>query len=142
MCAATMCIMQQGSVDKAMYYDATPTRSYCGIYNYPEMTLTKTYFIFKAFNELYKLGTSVAITDRKDKEVYALAAKDEKSGNKAILAVNYSPKQQRVKFNFEGKATSVVVINEDYTFTELNYFLPANKIAMLPPHTVLLIKVK
>jgi len=142
MCAATMCIMQQGSLDKAMYYDATPTRGYCGIYNFPEMTLTKTYFVFKAFNELYKLGTAVKTTDRKDKEVYAIASIDKKTGNKAILAVNYSPNQQRVKFNFEGQPTSVVVINEDYTFTELNYFLLKNKVATLPPYTVLLIKVK
>lgn len=142
MCAATMCIMQQGSVDKAMYYDATPTRSYCGIYNYPEMTLTKTYFVFKAFNELYKLGTSVAISDRKDKEIYAIAATDESKSNKAILVTNYSDEEQNVKLNFKGDATSVVLIDTDYTFTEINYMLSSKKTLKMPPYSTFLIKVK
>ncbi len=146
MCTATFCVMQQGSIDKAMYYDATPTRSYCGLYNFPEMTLTKTFFAFKAFNELYKLGEAVKCTDNKASEIYAIAAKNSASGDKAILATNYSPKPQRVAFKFKGEVKSVVLIDEDYTFTELNFLISENqykdKLITMPAHSVILIKVK
>ncbi|NLB55561.1 MAG: hypothetical protein GX811_07325, partial [Lentisphaerae bacterium] len=57
--AAAFCLMQNSPIDKAMYYDALPTRRYCGLYYFPNFKVTKTYYSFKAFNELYKLGNWV-----------------------------------------------------------------------------------
>ena len=33
--AAAFCVMQDSSIDKAMYYDACPTRVYCGLFTFP-----------------------------------------------------------------------------------------------------------
>lgn len=101
--AASMALMQAGSVDKAMYYDALPTRAYCGLFYYPSLRTTPCYEVFRAFNELYKLGKSVkSLSD--DHHVYAVAAAD---GEKAaVLMTNYSwevfEKTRCVKVGFSG----------------------------------------
>ncbi len=77
--AAAMAIMQQTSIDKAMYYDAMPSRAYCGLFYFPgskNHKLTPTFFTLKAFNELYKLGTAVECSYEGDK-IYAIAAKSD-----------------------------------------------------------------
>ena len=83
--AAAFCLMQTSSIDKAMYYDALPTRSYCGLFFFPSMRTTPCYEAFRAWNELAKLGTSVpAAVEAQD--VYAAAAKG--GGKRAFLIAN------------------------------------------------------
>ncbi len=57
--SAAFSLMQNSSIDKAMYYDALPTRSYGGLYYFPSCTVTKTYYSFKMFNALYQLKHAV-----------------------------------------------------------------------------------
>ena len=83
--AAAFCLMQKTSIDKAMYYDALPTRSYCGLFFFPSMRTTPCYEAFRAWNELAKLGTSVPVTVGA-KDVYAAAAKS--SGKRAFMIAN------------------------------------------------------
>ncbi len=56
---AAFSLMQRSSIDKAMYYDALPTRQYCGLYHFPSCNVTKTYYAFKMFNALYQLKNAV-----------------------------------------------------------------------------------
>ncbi len=72
--AASFCLMQGTSIDKAMYYDACPTRRYCGLFYFPSQRTTPCYEAFRAWNELAKLGTSVPVSVS-DKCLYAAAAK-------------------------------------------------------------------
>lgn len=58
--AAVLSVLQRSGVSLAMYYDAEPTRKYCGLFYYPSERTTPSYESFVAFNELYRLGGAVA----------------------------------------------------------------------------------
>ena len=83
--AAAFCRMQTAPVDMATYYDALPTRSYCGLFYFPEVRTTPCYEAFRAWNELAKLGTSVAV-EVSAKGVYAAAARG--FAGRAVLVCN------------------------------------------------------
>lgn len=83
--AGAFAVMQNAPVDIAMYYDALPTRGHGGLFFFPNIEPTPTYYSFMAFNELYKLGTSVKCSSKMD-GLYAMAAKG--GGNAAILLAN------------------------------------------------------
>jgi len=73
---AAFSLMQNSSIDKAMYYDALPTRQYGGLYHFPSCDVTKTYYAFKMFNILYRLKNAVQSVSTVDK-VTVTAARDE-----------------------------------------------------------------
>lgn len=83
--AAAFCRMQTVPIDMATYYDALPTRAYCGLFYFPEVRPTPCYEAFRAWNELAKLGTSVAV-ESSAKGVYAAAAKG--AAGRAVLVCN------------------------------------------------------
>ena len=84
--AAAFCVMQNStSIDKAMYYDACPTRVYCGLFTFPGHRTTPCYEAFRAWNELAKLGTAYEATCD-EKGLYAAAAKN--GGRRAFLVAN------------------------------------------------------
>ncbi len=104
--AAAFALLQPSSVDSAMYYDALPSRAYCGLFYYPSGRTTPCYETFRAFNELRKLGTAVdCFSD--EPHMYLTAAKG-KDGASAILAANYSwpgdAKTRRVNVSVAGGA--------------------------------------
>ena len=75
------------------------------------------------FNELYKLGTenSVEIT-ADNNDIYALAASNENTGKKAVLAVNRAAHPQIIKFDTNGCSGKGMcfITDNDLTFTENN----------------------
>lgn len=85
--AAAFAVLQNSDTDKAMYYDALPTRAYCGLYEFPSMLTTATFDVFKYFNVLYKLGKQnpAAVSDDK---VKILAASDGKEA--AVMLANHT----------------------------------------------------
>ena len=85
---AAFILMQHSPIDKAMYYDALPTRGYCGLYEYPSLRPTKTFAVFQAFNELYHLGTAVDAAPNPEKDIYLLAAKNAEGTRGKILVIN------------------------------------------------------
>ena len=85
--AAAFSVMQKAPVDKAMYYDAMPARAYGGLFHFPGGSVTKTWYAFKAFNHLYRLGTSVAV-DATDPCIYPTAAIGDQE--KAVLISGFS----------------------------------------------------
>lgn len=142
MCAAAFCVMQRGRVDKAMYYDATPTRAYCGLFEFPALTYTRTFFAFKAFNHLYQLGDCVQTPNLQKHSLFICAATDADKRNKAILISNYTSGGRNIKLDFEGNPESVIVIDRDYIFTEINTKLTADKVLHMAPFSTYLIKIK
>lgn len=137
--AAAFCVMQDSPIDKAMYYDALPTRSYCGLYDFPTNALTKTYFAFKAFNELKKLGASVKCESSRDQGVYACAAKSADSSLGAVLIANNSGERKTVKLECAGIPQACFITDSDYTYTEMNFRLRNSRIT-LAGNSVALIK--
>ena len=142
MCAAAFCAMQRGSIDKAMYYDATPNRTYCGLFEFPSLTYTKPFFAFKAYNDLYKLGECVETPNLQNENLFMCAATNTQKDQKALLIANYSTKSRNVKLEFEGEAESVLVIDRDYIFTEINTVLSENKVLSMTPFSTYLIRIK
>ena len=87
--AAVFCLLQKdGSVSKAMYYDAYPQRTYCGLYYFPSQRTTPCWESFRKFNFLYRLGTAVYSVSHVQ-GVYVCAATG--NGRNAFLIVNAGP---------------------------------------------------
>ena len=144
-CAQTFAIMQESSLDKAMYYDAYPARRYCGLYDFPGYRPTKTYYSFYAFNRLYRLGGCVGVKVFGGEQVSAMAATDGES--KAILLANYSDKEQHILLDLEGvdKETEFVlyVIDENITYEKHSQVSPSEsgKLSLfLSPYSVMLLE--
>ena len=95
--AAVMCAMQKTSCDILAYYDAQMkmenlwnglfARGKAGVHGKAaEVTPKKTYYVFKAFGELYELGTEIK-SEIEDGTVYACAAKNDE--RRAVLIANF-----------------------------------------------------
>ena len=97
--AGMMVTLQDTPVDKAMYYDASVTCFYCGMFSPMNGEPFKAYYSFKAFNELYKLKNRVECTA--SGSIKTLAASDGKKT--AVLAVNESDRSKRVTLRRDGK---------------------------------------
>ncbi len=83
--AEMMMRMHDTRVDMLMYYDGQINGSYQGLFNPLTYTPFKTYYSFKAFNSLYKLGNCVQVCDIPE-GVSSMAAAD---GEKyAVLITN------------------------------------------------------
>lgn len=79
--AAALYEMQRQKVDMAMYYEAQLWRAYGGLFHVPSLQPSKTYFAFRQFGELYKLGTYCESTQSEN--IYTCAAK----GDYRMLAI-------------------------------------------------------
>jgi len=137
--ASAFCLMQKSPIDKAMYYDALPTRCYCGLYYFPSQKVSKTYYAFKSFNELYKLGTAVESRSVEDREIYVCAAKNGESG--AVLIVNRKTVRQDVPLVVLGmKKTPVWLLTDSsHLFSETASPVKEGKIT-LPALSVLVLR--
>ena len=117
--AAAFCLMQRSSIDKAMYYDAFPMRRYCGLFYFPSLRVTPTYYTFKAFNELYSLGTEVYSHSPEEDGIYVCAARSDTG--KAVMLVNRALHEQTVAFTcrgVEGRPTSCLLTDHAARYTE------------------------
>lgn len=102
--ASNMLALQNSSLDMLMYYDAKADSAYCGLYNplYARLPVVKskrvfcTYYVFKAFNELYKLKNQAALKCY-EKDIYAVAAYDGESV--AVMITNVSDKKKAVRIS-------------------------------------------
>ncbi len=97
--AGAFAVMQNAPVDIAMYYDALPTRGHGGLFYFPNVEPTPTYYAFMAFNELYRLGTAVRAEAFGD-GVYALAATDGR--DQAILLANRNDEDRLLELTVGG----------------------------------------
>ena len=137
--AAAFCLMQDGPIDKAMYYDATPTRAYCGLFYFPSMKVTPCYYSFKAFNVLYSLGANVE-SAADDDDVFVCAAKDA-DGNKAVLLANYADEAKNVDLSLAGAAYAdfnVYRIDAEHQSLDKCGALAAS-VVLMPPKSVCLL---
>lgn len=138
--AAAFCLMQKSPIDKAMYYDALPTRRYCGLYYFPSCRLTKTYYAFRAFNELYRLGIEVESECFGFDELYLCAASDNR-GKNAVLIVNRKNETREIPLVLAGASGefSHFLLDHSRLLTETNCLTENGKLK-LPPLSVLLIR--
>lgn len=138
--AAAFCLMQKSSIDKAMYYDALPNRCYCGLYYFPSGRVTKTYYSFRAFDELCRLGTEVESKCGGFEGIAVCAAKNAE-GKGAALIVNRRNETREISLDISGGSgeASCLLLDASHLLTETNSLKEKNRLK-LPPLSVLLLK--
>ena len=126
--AAVLCALQeQSDVAIATQFEADVVKEFCGVFNvknmcvggllanggkgkFAELEPTKGFYAFKAFNSLYRMGNSVALTCNNEK-VLATAATGE-CGN-GILLSNQSGEPIEVSLQLSGVRGDLAVILTD-----------------------------
>lgn len=138
--AAAFCVMQDSRIDKAMYYDALPSRTYCGLFYFPSGKVTKTYYAFKAFGELFALGTAVECVCQGSDNIYICAAKDG-TGKGSALIVNFGKEEQSARLLVSGPLgfSCGLTLDASRTLTETNHLL-GDKILKLPRQSVQILR--
>ena len=134
--AKAFILLQKLPVDKAMYYNAYPSSGYGGMYYFPSGTVTPTYYSFKTFNSLYKLGSEVEC-DYDNSKIAVLAAGNGKAG--ALIAANNKDVPVKANFilqNVQGNIKAFI-IDKKRTFEEIK-FTPEFE---MPPYSVLLVEI-
>ena len=113
--AALMCAMQDTKMEMMCYYDARIGVSvYGGLFNPLTFEPFCTYYSFKAFGKLLKMGRQVeCIKDGAD-GIYATAAANPDKSEKGVLIANIGEKQT-VRTNLSGM--TVYAIDEAHFFT-------------------------
>ncbi|MBO7327764.1 MAG: hypothetical protein J6W00_03210 [Lentisphaeria bacterium] len=137
---AAFILMQHSPIDKAMYYDALPTRAYCGLYEFPSKRTTKAFAVFKAFNELYQLGTAIDTAPNPEKDLYVLAAKNSDGSKGKMLLVNRRISGLVVKMQLTGMGKAVSARRIDsFRTLEPGNIIQSNGAIVLAPQSVIII---
>ena len=116
--AAVMCAMQKTSCDILAYYDAQMrmehywnglfARGKAGVHGAAAVVSPKkTYYVFKAFGELYELGTEIE-SEIEDGTVYVCGAKSEE--HRAVLISNFRDEgcpNEKVRVSVQGEPDAV-----------------------------------
>ena len=115
--AAMLCAMQSKTdIFTASYFEATPVKEFCGIFNVGEMRVsiknsatvvpTKGFYAFKYFNSLYRMGNEVTV-DCNDDAIQVTAATGV-IGN-GLMVVNQGIEPVMLKLSLQNAATDVVI---------------------------------
>lgn len=140
--AAMFIAMQNSPVDMLAYYDGNIASSYCGMFNPLTKTPFKAYYAFKAFNELYRLGTQCAVCGEcSDGQigggVYALAAKD---GDKtAVMLVNTEDTVIITLPADDSRAYRLYLLDQDNDYNNTDTINPGDGF-VLPPQAIAVLK--
>lgn len=129
--AATMIAMQNKKTDILCYYDARIGQSvYGGLFNPMTYQPLCTYYSFKAFGELYALGTQTAV-EYDAGAIRALAASD--GERRAALIVNTGG-AERLETNLDGMKVRLIDAGHFLTEAELDptgFTLGENQVALI-----------
>lgn len=96
---AEMLIGMHGTaVDMLMYYDGQVHGDYQGLYDPLKHAPFKAYYVFKAFNELYKRKNVVDVQSDTP-GIYSMAASD--GASRAVMLVNVSPQAKQLTLDMD-----------------------------------------
>ncbi len=141
---AVFSMLQKEHVDKAMLYDAMPTRKYCALYYYPEHKVSRTYYVFKIFNTLYQLGTCVYTECDEEQDGIYLCAATDGQGQKAMMVVNRNPLTKKLPMRLHGASlqnAELLLLDADRVLTPVNWLLNRKGSALtMPPLSIALIR--
>lgn len=131
--AAMMCRMQHSHTDMLCYYDSRITASaYGGFFAPLTYAPVCTYYSFRAFGELYRLG-SEALCSCDSQDIYVLAAVS--SEEKAVLVVNFSENDQDVRINIGDEFTPYLIDEnhflEQAELSPSHFTLKVNQVVLL-----------
>ena len=130
---AVLLAMQHKKIDMLLYYDAryVSISAYGGFYDLSTFAPSNVYYVFKAFGELYALGSEVECSYSKD-GVLAVAATD---GEKKSIAITNTKEDVEIETDLpEDFAVYIIDENNLFTKTELDpnkFTLKENTVAVL-----------
>jgi len=135
------CVMQRESVDMALYYDACPTRSYCGLLHLvADDRRTPAMHVFRFWNRLYRLGTSFEAASTGDGVDVAAAGNGD---DRAIFIVNNTDRVRNVTLDLRGAEIAAfrawLVDDEHKGLADSGVAKSANRTFTLGPRQVMLI---
>ncbi len=139
--AGSLYEMQRLKIDSAMFYDAQLWCEYGCLFEVPSLKPSKTYYAFRQFQELYKLGNHVFSESRDN--IYSLAA----SGDYELICIsNISNETKSVNLtvdNAKHKNAEVFRLDEILDYEKAECFtLKSENIIDLPPYSFLSIRLK
>ncbi len=121
---SNMIAMHNFGMDMLMYYDARITSVYGGMFspigdapNAQKGKPLPTYYVFKAFNELYKLGKEVK-TEVSGENLYALSATDGTAFKTVIT--NNSDVAVKVNLNGFGEIKNIVTVSDKGLYADVD----------------------
>lgn len=130
--ASMMIAMHDKKTDLMCYYDARLGPSqYGGLFNPLDHKPLCTYYSFKAFGELYVLGTRVEAYGG-NSDIRILAAKND--SDKCAVMISNTGETTAIETNLSGM--KVILIDQDHHFTETdlkseNFTLAKNQVSLL-----------
>ena len=136
--ASNMLVYQKSQLDMAMYYALCRTSSYNGLYHPFTGERLKGYYVFKGFNELYRLGKELH-SETTDEDIYIGAAKND--GKLCLMIASDSQQDKEVEVeikNFKANAIKMNCIDEERTFDEIKLKDKDLLSVKLPAHAVYL----
>ena len=148
---ACMCAMQNTTLDMLMYYDARIGTGMNGIFGGDRLAPAKTYYVYRPFSDIYKLGDQIGL-DVEGKDLYPIAAKGE-NGDFACMICYYTDKadagEKTVEFEINNLKDSEILFyltNEKYDekLVKREFSNTAKTVLYfeMEPNTVLFIKSK
>ena len=117
--ASNMLAYQKSMLDLATYYALRLDSGYNGLYHLFTTERLKAYYVFKAFNELYRLGNELHSTCT-DEDIYIGSA--ENGGKLCLMVSNDSDNDKQISLsleNFEVKTAKMNCIDQECSYDEL-----------------------
>lgn len=145
--AGIMTVSQKSPLDMLMYYEGRIC-GFCGLWAQSDYSPLKTYYTFKAFDELKQLGTEVSATDNDD--LYTLAStngdesaimltrfntEDVEDVKKVTVSVEGNDKPIKADFYLLDDKNDLTLVKSEY-FTAEKFDIYLN----VPNNTIYLIK--
>jgi hypothetical protein len=130
---AMMVALQNTPTDMCMYYDAAERSGYCGIFDPITHGVTKTYYSFFYFGQMYAMGEQ-CLAEAEGDGLYVMAAKGK--GRRAFVLINTSEEEREIVIALRGAELSsgnVMATDLDYTHDELGTM---ESTTVLPPRSV------
>lgn len=125
-------------LDQMEFYTADCHGGYGSLFDATSSQPTKSYYVFKAFNELYKLGGAVKVSTDSE-SVFALGATD--GNTRALMLASDAPEELRLALDgtaFAGKNVTARLIDETRTYEQIECD-PASGSIRVPANSVMLI---
>ena len=148
---ACICAMQNTTLDMLMYYDARIGTGMNGLFQGDRLAPGSTYYVYRAFSELYRMGNQVK-ADVSGENIYTVAAKndnddygcmicyytdEERADNKVIELEINNAKDSEVDFYLTDGNSNERLVKREFSNTSKTvlYF-------DMEPNTVLFVKSK
>jgi hypothetical protein len=116
--ASVIAYMQESELDLACYYSAFPPPFRFRLFDI-YLTPIKPFYVFKAMNQLVRLGTRVAVTgNKRETGLGIIASFNEDSGEAAVLLSNFEDETSRYSLEMRNLQVKNSLLCSEYVLDE------------------------